>query len=163
MAGDTIDGCVSSKMSTPEEMELGPGEFNDGSQLASQQDANSQVNPMNVSSQEASSQLTMTQDQSQPNTQPLDKLDMESVSQGRFIIAIKSILFKNFLNLLYSIEILTLVCTYHKTTKVGKGYGNARQCASGKNFVDLICGYETYCSQMVRTALNVCTCLKCSL
>jgi len=82
MAGDTIDGCVSSKMSTPEEMELGPGEFNDGSQLASQQDANSQVNPMNVSSQEASSQLTMTQDQSQPNTQPLDKLDMESVSQA---------------------------------------------------------------------------------
>jgi len=108
MAGDTVDGCISSKMSTPEQMEDGTGDLNDASQLASQQDASSQVNPMNVSSQdassqvnpmnassqnassqvnpmnvsshEASSQLTaMTQDQSQPNTQPLE---MESVAQA---------------------------------------------------------------------------------
>ena len=76
MAGDTVDGCISSKMSTPEQTEHETGE----SQQASQQDASSQVNPMNASPQEASSQLTaLTQDQSQPDTQPLD---MESVSQA---------------------------------------------------------------------------------
>jgi len=75
MAGDTVDGCVASKMSTPEEMEIGSGDFDDD--RASQQDASSQVNPMIQSSQEASSQLT-TMTQSQPNTQPLDK---ESESQ----------------------------------------------------------------------------------
>jgi len=75
MAGDTVDGCVGSKMSTPEEMEIGSGDFDDD--RASQLDASSQVNPMMQSSQEASSQLT-TMTQSQPNTQPLDK---ESESQ----------------------------------------------------------------------------------
>ena len=79
MTGDTVEGCISSKMSTTEQMEHGTAD----SKQASQQDASSQANPMNASSQEASSQLTaMTQDQSQPNTQPLDKLDMEPVSQA---------------------------------------------------------------------------------